>query len=81
MTSLMMLNQYKIENYVIIASLKRETMGNLIKRIPDSGLLITRLPVSVLRTHVVSLVKPHDVNKRSQALPGKLDIKSHSLYH
>ena len=30
----------KIENYVIIASLKSETMGKLIYRIPGSHLLI-----------------------------------------
>ena len=30
----------KIENYVIIASLKSETMGKLINRIPGSRLLV-----------------------------------------
>ena len=34
----------KIENYVIIASLKSETMGKLINRIPCSCLLISSLP-------------------------------------
>ena len=34
MASPMALNQQKIENYVIIASLKSETMGKLINRIP-----------------------------------------------
>ena len=58
----------KIENYVIIASLKSETMGKLINRIPGSRLLISSLPGSALRTHVESLGKPRDVNKRSQSL-------------
>ena len=58
----------KIENYAIIASLKSETMGKLICRIPGSCLLISSLPGSALRTHVESLGKPRDVNKRSQSL-------------
>ena len=58
----------KIENYVIIASLKRETMGKLINRIPGSRLLISSLPGSALRTLVGSLGKPRDVNKPSQSL-------------
>ena len=53
-------------------------MGKLINRIPGSRLLISSLPGSALRTHVESLGKPRDVNKRSQAFPGKLDIKRHS---
>ena len=53
-------------------------MGKLINRIPGSRLLISSLPGSALRTHVKSLGKPRDINKRSQALPGKLDIKRHS---
>ena len=53
-------------------------MGKLINRIPDSRLLISSLPGSALRTHVESLSKPRDVNKRSQSLPGKLDIKRRS---
>ena len=64
----MTLNQQKNENYVIIASLKSETMGKLINRIPGSRLLISSLPGSALRTHVESLGKPRDVNKRSQNL-------------
>ena len=55
-------------NYVIIASLKSETMGKLINRIPGSRILISSLPGSALRTHVESLGKPRDVNKRSQSL-------------
>ena len=62
----MTLNQHKkIENYVIIACLKSETMGKLIYRIPSSYLLISSLPGSALRTHAESLGKPRDVNKRS----------------
>ena len=58
----------KNENCVIIASLKSETMGKLINRIPGSRLLISSLPGSALRTHVESLGKPRDVNMRSQSL-------------
>ena len=56
------------KEYIIIASLKRETKGKLINRIPGSRLLIPSLPGSALRTHVESLGKPRDVNKRSQSL-------------
>ena len=52
----------------IIASLKRETIGKLINRIPGLRLLISCLPGSALRMHVESLGKPHDVNKHSQSL-------------
>ena len=58
----------KIENSVIIASLKSNSMGKLINRIPGSRLLISNLPDSALRTLVESLGKPQDVNKRSQSL-------------
>ena len=69
LVSLMMLNQHKNKKkYFIIASLKRETIGKLINRIPDSRLLILSLPGSALRTHVELLGKPRDVNKRSQSL-------------
>ena len=44
------------------------TMGKLINRIPGSRLLISSLPGSALRTHVESLGKPRDVNKRSQSI-------------
>ena len=40
------LSNVVIENYVIIASLKSETMGKLINRIPGSYLLISSLPGS-----------------------------------
>ena len=68
----------KFANYVIMASLKRETIVKLINRIPGLGLLISSLPGSALRTLVELLGKPPDVNKRIKALPGKLDIKRHS---
>ena len=49
-------------------------MGKLINKIPGSYFFISSLPGSALRTHVESLGKPRDVNKRSQSL----DIKIHS---
>ena len=49
-------------------SLKSETMGKLINRIPGSRLLISSLPGPALRTHVESLGKPRDINKCSQSL-------------
>ena len=61
----------KIENCVIIASLKSETMVKLIYRIPGPCLLISCLPGSTLKTHVESLGRPCDVNKRSQRLAWK----------
>ena len=66
--SLMTLNQHKIENYAIIASLNSESMGKLINRIPGSHLLISSLPGSALRTHVESLGRPRDVNMHYQSL-------------
>ena len=68
----------KLNNGVIIASLKSESTCKQINRIPGPRLLISSLPGSALRTHVESLSKPWDVNKRSQALPGNLDIKRRS---
>ena len=68
MTSLKKLNQYKNRKLRHNASLKRETMGKLINRIPGSRLLISSLPGLALRTHVESLGKPRDVNKRSHSL-------------
>ena len=56
------------QKYVIIASLRSETMGKLINIIPGSRLLQSSLPGSALRTLVESLGKPRDVNKRSQSL-------------
>ena len=57
-----------IKNYVIIASLKSETIGKLINRIPVLRVFISSLPGLALRMHVKSLGKPRDVNKRSQSL-------------
>ena len=61
----------KIENYVInaIYSLKSETMGKLINKIPGSGLLISSSAGSASLAMSTSVLK---------ALPGKLDIKRHS---
>ena len=58
----------KINNYVIIASLKSESVGKLINRILGEHLLISSLPGSALRMHVESLGKPRGVNKRSKSL-------------
>ena len=58
----------KIENYVIIFSLKGETLSKLINRILGLRLLISSLPGSALRMHVESLGKPRDVNKCAQSL-------------
>ena len=51
------------QNYVIVASLKSETMGKLTNRIP--GLRLSMLPLRML---VESLRKSRDVNNRSQSL-------------
>ena len=64
----------KIENYVIIVSLKGETMGKLINRILRLCLLISSLPGPALKMHVESLGMSTSVLK---ALPGKLDIERH----
>ena len=71
----MTLNQYKIENYVIIDSLKSETMVKLINRILGSSFLISSLPGSALRTHVESLASLAMSSSVLKALPGKLDNK------
>ena len=65
MTSLNTPNQHKNENYVIIASLKSETMVKLINRIPSLCLLISSLPGLASRMHVELLSKPRDVNNHS----------------
>ena len=64
----MTLNDTNLDNDVLIACLKSETMDKLINRIQGSHLLISSLPGSALRTPVKSLSKPRDVNKRSQSL-------------
>ena len=53
-------------------------MGKLINRIPVLRLLISSLPGLALRTHVESLGKPRDVNKRSQSLGKPRDVNKHS---
>ena len=58
----------KLDNDVIIASLKSESTCKLINRIPGSRLLISSLPGKASITYVESLGKPHDVNKRSRSL-------------
>ena len=58
----------KIENYVILASMKSETIDKLINRIPRLRLLISSLPGVAFRTLVESVGKPRNVNKRSQSL-------------
>ena len=69
MTSLMTLNQLK--NKKLRHNFYFEecsTIGRLINRIQGSRLLISSLPGLALGTHVESLGKPRDVNKRSQSL-------------
>ena len=69
MTSLMTLNQHKHQKLRHNRLFEEfSTMGEMINRISGSRLLISRLPGSALRTHVESLGKPRDVNKRSQNL-------------
>ena len=58
----------KKKKYVIIASLKSETMDKLMDRVPVWCLLISSLSGSALRTHVESPGKPHDVNRLFQSL-------------
>ena len=68
MMLLMTLNKNKKRKLPQIASLKSETIGKLINRIPGLLLLISSLSGSALRTHVESLGKPRDVSKCSQSL-------------
>ena len=65
----MTLNRHKIEKYAIIASLKSESVGKLMHRIPGSRLLISCLPGSASRTYVELLGKPTDVNKPGFSKP------------
>ena len=51
-----------ITSYSLVSRVNQ--LGKLINRIPGSRLL----PGSASRTHVESLGKPRDVNKRSQSL-------------
>ena len=57
----------KIANYVIIASLKSETMGKLMNRIPGSCLLISSLPGSASRKIVDIARLAEQFNKRSRS--------------
>ena len=79
----------KIDNYIIISSLKSESTCKLINRIPGLCLMISSLPGKALRTHVESLCKasrmhveslgkPSDSTSVLEVLPVKLDIKRHS---
>ena len=68
MTSPMTLNRHNNRKLRHNREFKSETMGKQINRIPGSRLLISSLPCSALRTHVESLGKPRDVNKRSLSL-------------
>ena len=66
----MTLNQDKIENFgVIIASLKSETKGKLINRIPGSHLLISSLPAKALRTlfDIARLAERFNMRSQSRA--------------
>ena len=75
MTSPMMLNQQKIENFVIIAGLKSETIGKQINRIPSSRLLISSLSGLALRMQFNCSASLAMSTSVLNALPGKPDIK------
>ena len=62
------LNQHKNLKIIIIASLKSESVGKLINRIPGLRPLISSLPGLALRMHAELLGKPHNVNNRSPSL-------------
>ena len=64
----MMMNQHKNKKYVIIASLKSETIGKLKYRLPSLFIFISSLPGSPLGTLDELLGKHCDVNKCSQNL-------------
>ena len=68
----------KIDNYVIIPSLKSEPIYKLINRILGLHVLISSLPGSVWRTHVDWLSKPGDSTNFLEASPDKLEIKRQS---
>ena len=69
----------KIDNYIILTSLKSETTCKLINRISGFRLLISSLPGKALRMHVESQGKPRDSRSIPKALLGKLDIKETHL--
>ena len=68
------LYQHKLDNYIIIASLK----SKLINWIPGLPLLISILPGFASRMHVETLDRPGNSTSVLEGLPGKLDIKRHS---
>ena len=68
----------KLKIYVILASLKSETMGKLINRIPGPCLLISNYAYSALRTHVVCSTSLAMSTSLLKALPGTFGIKKHS---
>ena len=65
----MTLYQQKIENYVIIASFKSETMGKLINSIPNQN--YQAQPQECMLYRPASLAMSTSV---LEALPGKIDI-------
>ena len=65
----MTLNRHKasiVTSYLLVWRVNQ--LDLLMNSIPGSHLLISSLPGSALRTHVESLGKPRDDNKRSQSL-------------
>ena len=68
----------KINNYVIVASLKRELICKLINRIPGRPLLISSLPGSASKMLVESLGKSCNSTSILEALHGKLYIRRRS---
>ena len=76
----MTLNQHKHKKLRRFREFEeRSTMGKLINRIQGSRLLISSLPGSALRMHVVLLGKPRDVNKRSKPCLVNLILKDTHL--
>ena len=73
-----MVNDAKLTQKLIIASLKSEPLGKQMNRIPGSHLMISSLPGSTFRMHVDSLSKHRDYTSLLKALPGKLNIIRHS---
>ena len=61
-------NEAALRHNMIFASCESEQLIELINRLLGSRLLISSLPGSASRTHVESLGKPRDVNKRSLSL-------------
>ena len=73
-----------MDSYVIIASLKSESIGKLINGILGLCLLISCLAGSASGMHVKPLCWPRNSTSNFKVLPIKLDAKGHSpgiLYH